>query len=70
MLQEQVARRELDMIAAYLAENPEVDVPPELQAKLDALPGGSARRASAKETLTELREKAGITTRTGGASTA
>ncbi|VDB91629.1 unnamed protein product [Peniophora sp. CBMAI 1063] len=59
-LQDQVRRRELDLLQIYLKSHPHATVPAELQAELDKLPGGPAREAEVRRRLAYIRFTEGI----------
>ncbi|VDC00049.1 unnamed protein product [Peniophora sp. CBMAI 1063] len=59
-LREEVHRRELDLLQQYLQTHPHAKVPPEVQAELDKIPGGPARKKKIEEKLAEIRDAEGL----------
>lgn len=59
-LQEQLHRRELDLISVYIAEHPDVEVPDELRDKLKAIPASVERLKVITDILEKMRMEEGI----------
>ncbi|VDB88505.1 unnamed protein product [Peniophora sp. CBMAI 1063] len=63
-LQDQVRRRELDLLQIYLKSHPHAKVPADVQAELDRIPGGPAREAEIRRRLADIRTTENISVRT------